>query len=80
MVKLLIKLICAYRFGPLSRHWTLRYEAKHNYFKKLSQSIGNFINLPWTLAKRHQRLQCYYQASKSSIIESDTEVGPGGNC
>ena len=67
------------RFGPLSRHWTLRYEAKHCYFKKLAQNIGNFINLPWTLAKRHQCLQCYYQASGNSIIELETEVGPGKN-
>jgi len=65
------------RFGPLSRHWTLRYEAKHKYFKKLSQSIGNYINLPWTLASRHQMLQCYYHASKNSLLEDEIDIGPG---
>lgn len=45
----------------------------------MSQNIGNFINLSWTLAKRHQCLQCYYHASKNSIIEPETEVGPGEN-
>lgn len=48
-----------YRFGPLVHHWTMRYEAKHRYFKQLTSTIGNFINLPYTLAMRHQSLQCY---------------------
>lgn len=34
----------------------MRYEAKHSYFKKLISNIGNFINLPYTLAMRHQKL------------------------
>lgn len=34
------------QYGPLVRHWTMRYEVKHSYFKKLAQSMGNFINLP----------------------------------
>ena len=33
-----------FRFGPLIQYWTMRYEAKHAYFKSLSQSLGNFIN------------------------------------
>ena len=56
------------------RHWTTRYEAKHNYFKKLGQSIGN---LSWTLAMRHQYLQCYYNIAADSIFDEKTEVGPG---
>lgn len=66
-----------YRFGPLSRHWTLRYEAKHKYFKKTAQAVGNFINLPWTLATRHQMLQCYHYASHHSLLEQEIEIGPG---
>ena len=34
-----------YRFGPLVRHWTRRFEAKHSYFKQLANSMGNFINI-----------------------------------
>ncbi len=56
--------VCTRMFGPLSKHWTMRYEARHKYFKKLAQNIGNFINLPWTLAMRHQLLQCYYRSSR----------------
>lgn len=37
----------------------MRYEAKHKYFKTLASNIGNFINVPQTLAMRHQYLQCY---------------------
>lgn len=64
------------RFGPLVRHWTMRYEAKHSYFKRLAQSIGNFINLPYTLVMRHQQLQCYLD---STLIAEDSglSVGPG---
>lgn len=44
--------------GPLLAFWCMRYEAKHSFFKRLSHSIGNFINLPFTLSKRHQQWQC----------------------
>lgn len=44
--------------GPLTAYWCMRYEAKHSYFKQLSHAIGNFINLPFTLSKRHQQFQC----------------------
>lgn len=33
-------------FGPLGCFWCMKYEAKHSYFKKLSHSIRNYINLP----------------------------------
>ena len=57
------------RYGPLVCHWTMRYEAKHSYFKRLAQSIGNFINIPFTLGMRHQQYQCY--------LNVNTEVLPG---
>ena len=44
--------------GPLVAFWCMRFEAKHSYFKQISHSIGNFINLPLTLASRHQQSQC----------------------
>ena len=50
-------------YGPLVHHWTMRFEAKHGYFKRLAQSLGNFINLPHSLAMRHQHLQCYWSTN-----------------
>lgn len=55
----------------------MRYEAKHAYFKGLAQSMGNFINLPYSLAMRHQYLQCYLSANTHELPGSDLEVGPG---
>lgn len=62
--------------GPLVRHWTIRYEAKHQYLKALSNSIGNFINITYTLAVRHQSYQCYHLSANDSY-EPKLEVGPG---
>ena len=65
---------CIRRYGPLVRHWTMRYEAKHAYFKTLAQSMGNFINVPFSLAMRHQQLQCYNSCSQE---QDSLTVGPG---
>lgn len=64
------------RFGPLIRHWTMRYEAKHAYFKSLSQSMGNFINVPYSLALRHQLHQCYLKSSELEV-DNNITIGPG---
>ena len=57
----------------------MRYEAKHHYFKRLAVTTGNFINLPYTLSKRHQeRVSYQLQASNgslSSFIEKGIEIG-----
>ena len=66
-----------YRYGPLLRHWTMRYEAKHNHFKKLAQNVGNFINVAWTLVSRHQYWQCLQFMDKDCLRQDTTEVGPG---
>ena len=68
-----------YRFGPLVRHWTMRYEAKHSYFKRLTQSVNNFINLPYSLASRHQQYQCYLNTNTKELpgCVDDIDVGPG---
>ena len=65
------------RYGPLVRHWTMRYEAKHSYFKRLAQSMGNFINVPYSLAMRHQFLQCYDSTDDAEILGAGLTVGPG---
>ena len=50
-----------------------RFEAKHQYFKRIIQKTGNFINVAKTLATRHQMMQVYYLV----YSESDFTVGPG---
>ena len=45
-------------FGPLLRTWCMRFEAKHAYFKDIVGRLKNFKNLPLTLTKRHQQMEC----------------------
>lgn len=40
--------------GPLIRHWCMRYEAKHRFFKRILAVKGNFKNVPYTMARSHQ--------------------------
>ena len=46
-----------------------RFEAKHQYFKKLAQTLGNFINISKTLANRHQLSQAFYRLQAIDDIE-----------
>jgi hypothetical protein len=62
------------QYGPLVCHWTVRFEAKHRYFKQLTSSIKNFKNLPFSLANRHQQLQCYLINQNNTL--SEVEFGP----
>lgn len=55
----------------------MRYEAKHSYFKGLAQSMGNFINLPYSLSMRHQQYQCYVATNDQEIIGHGLTIGPG---
>ena len=45
--------------------WCMRMEAKNSYFKRVAQ-IGNFKNLPYSVARRHQRLLCGFLQGKSA--------------
>lgn len=47
------------QFGPLIRLWTMRFEAKHSYFKKCVKHTQNFKNLTKTMSERHQFLQSF---------------------
>lgn len=69
--------ICMSRIGPLVRYWTMRYEAKHQHFKRLANSIGNFINICHTLATRHQCYQRYY-LTDNQTFQTQLQVGPEG--
>ena len=46
-----------------------------------SNPLGNFINLPYSLAKRHQEGLCYRintpEGSHSTFLEKGNEIGPG---
>ena len=47
------------QYGPLSRAWTLRFESKHRYFKRVVRSSCNFVNITRTLTHHHQMLQSH---------------------
>ena len=66
-----------HRLGPLVRHWTMHFEARNRYFKRLASQLGNFINVPYTLAMRHQQQQSYYNLDTSAIGGEQPEIGPG---
>ncbi|KAK3731628.1 hypothetical protein QZH41_015892 [Actinostola sp. cb2023] len=61
------------RLGPMVTHWCMRFEAKHRHFKQLASALGNYTNLSWTLAERHQSRQCY----EMNNIHKPVECGPG---
>ena len=47
------------QFGPLIRLWTLRFESKHSYFKRIAKRCQNFRNITKTLSVKHQLLQAF---------------------
>ena len=65
------------RFGPLINHWTTRFEAKHKYFKHLANVLGNFTNICYSLALRHQFHQCYLMLNSHTLSGEKIEIGPG---
>lgn len=58
-------------FGPLQRMSTLRFEAKHQYFKEISRKSKNSINITKLLASRHQKLQATIENRFPSDIYAD---------
>ena len=65
------------RFGPIVHFWCMRYEAKHCHFKRMASIIGNFTNLPYTLAKRHQLQMCYSMVNSAIYLNQETSFGKG---
>ena len=77
-MKLVPKKLIFARYGPLSRVWCMRFEAKNSYFKGVARSVGNFKNIAKTVATRHQRLSCYHLAGDSNIFkEGHVYTGKG---
>lgn len=46
-------------FGPLVHLWTMRFEGKHSFFKRVVHDTQNFKNILKTLANRHQHMMAY---------------------
>lgn len=64
-------------YGPLIHLWVMRFEAFHNFSRRLSHIVCNFQNVSKTLAHRNQMLLCYNLMSKKTLVEKTIEVGPG---
>ena len=60
--------------GPMIRAWTMRYEGKLKYSKGVSRN-GNFKNITYSLAKRHQKWLVYH-IHTSSIFTPEYIRGP----
>ncbi|XP_059195792.1 uncharacterized protein LOC131976674 [Centropristis striata] len=48
------------RFGPLVHLWTMRFEGKHRFFKRVIHDTHNFKNVLKPLATRHQHMMAYH--------------------
>ncbi|XP_039660298.1 uncharacterized protein LOC120561302 [Perca fluviatilis] len=48
------------RFGPLVHLWTMRFEGKHRFFKRVVHDTHNFKNVLKTLATKHQHMMAYH--------------------
>ena len=60
-------------FGPLISLWTMRFEAKHSFFKQVARHSNCFKNKPRSLAIKHQFMLSYH--THSSILKrSSLEV------
>lgn len=46
-------------FGPLVRLWTMRFEAKHKFFKRVVRFSSNFKNVLLSLSTKHQLMMAY---------------------
>lgn len=59
-------------FGPLVHLWTMRFEAKHSFFKQVTRHTNCFKNVPRSLAVKHQLMISYHL--KSSHEKGTLEV------
>lgn len=64
--------------GPLIHLWVMRFEAFHNFSRRLSHIVCNFQNIAKTLSYRNQMLLCYNIISRQTLTTTKSlEVGPG---
>ena len=50
-------------FGPLADMWTMRFESKHSYFKRVINESHCFKNILKTMADKHQLLVAFHLSS-----------------
>lgn len=60
-------------FGPLVGLWTLRFEAKHSFFKQVARHTNCFKNVPLSLSTKHQ-LMISYNFTSPSLAKSALDV------
>lgn len=60
-------------FGPVAALWTMRFEAKHRFFKRIVRQTGCFRNILLTLSNKHQ-LMIAYNLHESNAIRSPLSV------
>nr|XP_046269580.1 uncharacterized protein LOC124072313 isoform X1 [Scatophagus argus] len=67
-------------FGPLVALWTMRFEAKHSFFKQVARHTSCFKNITRSLAIKHQFMLAYYThpstLKKSSLEVTDVSIMP----
>ena len=57
-------------FGPLVHMWTMRFEAKHSYFKRIVREARSFKNILMTLAEKHQLMVAYNLSSPTYFVSN----------
>ena len=62
-------------FGPLQSLWCMRFEAKHQYFKRIAGGLNNYKNICRTLAERHQMKQCWEYSSLDVFHQQEEHEG-----
>lgn len=60
-------------FGLLSDVWTMRFEGKHKFFKKVFRDAQNYKNVALTLAVKHQKAVSYH-LDLSSFFKPSVEM------
>lgn len=63
------------RMGPMSRFWCMRFERKHQRYKRLMHISGNFKNVPKSVATRHQ----LHVASRMLLTPHSVSIVETGN-
>ncbi len=56
-------------FGPLVSFWTMRFEAKHNFFKRVVRYTNSFRNVLLSLASKHQMMMAYHSQGNASNLQ-----------